>query len=116
MASHVASGDALIARAEATRQPFDPEVTLFADDSAASTEARRLLDAASQEYRLLRAEGPRMPTAVFGLAAYEGIAGVRELLRELQLLDDAVQSAYARHQPGRAQGAASEHATASGRQ
>lgn len=115
MASDPALGDVLVARAEATREPFDPEITLFLDASVASAEARCLLDAAGEEYRLLQAESQRLPTAVFGLATYEGIAGIHELLRDLQSLDDAVRSAYARHQPGRAHGAAPEHATASGR-
>jgi len=92
-----ASGDELVLLAERSRQPFDPEVTLFADETPESQEAQRLPESAGEEFRTLRATGDRIPSAVFALAAFDGVTGVRELIRELGSFDQAVATAYDRH-------------------
>jgi hypothetical protein len=79
--------DQLVALAEEGRQPFDPEVALFVDDSEESQEARRLLDRAGEPYRLLIGNGTDIPAAVFGGVVAERLAGVRGLLRAIASFD-----------------------------
>ncbi|GEM_PF-4027068 len=82
--------DVLIERAEASRQPLDPEVTLFADDSPPSLEARRLLDDAGVRFRTLPATGPSIPAVVFGGVEFDRLSGVQELIQGLAAFDTAL--------------------------
>lgn len=79
--------DDLVALAEGSRRPFDPELALFIDDSPASQQARELLEDAGEEFRTLRLTGPRIPAAVFGGIVAERLSGVEALLRGLRAFD-----------------------------
>jgi len=82
--------DTLIERAEASREPLDPEVTLFADDSPPSMDARRLLEGAGVRFRTLSATGPNIPAVVFGGIEFDRLPGVRELIQSLAAFDTAL--------------------------
>lgn len=89
--------DELIRRANQDRQPFEPEVTLFLNDSAESQKARMLLECSGEKFRAVQANGPRIPAAVFGRASYDGLSGIHELVDELAAFRRAVHEAYDRH-------------------
>lgn len=93
----------VITEAERTRQPFDPEVTLFLDYSSESLEARRMFAVANEAVRVVVRTGEGGPIAVFAFSAYEGLPAISELVQELQSLRQATIAAYDRHvrcQPG----------------
>jgi len=72
-----------VRRAEESREPFDAELVLFVDESEESRQAREALLDAGEEFRTIRASGPRIPAAVFGGVVAERLAGIRGLLQAL---------------------------------
>ena len=103
MAAGASLSEALITEAERTRQPFDPEVTLFLDNSPESSEAGRMFAVTDEGVRVVSEPHVRVPTAVFAFSVYEGLPAIAELVQELQSLRQATIAAYDRHvrrQPG----------------
>ena len=89
--------DQLIRQAEAGRQPFEPEVTLFVDESAESKQAYSLLEGSKDPFRTIFSNDPRTPVAVFGHSLYLHLSGIEALVNELRSFDADVRSAYQRH-------------------
>ncbi|GEM_PF-6619419 len=83
----------LIAVAEESREPFDPEVVLFVDESEESQEARRMLDRAGERYRTLAGSGPDIPAAVCGGIVFSEPTGLEDLLAGLAAFDTAADAA-----------------------
>ena len=106
VAARAESAEDLIAAAERTRRPFDPEVTLFLADSPESNIARQMFAAVAEDVRVISSPEARMPTAVFAFSAYEGLPAIAELIEELQSLRRATIAAYERHVRHRARASA----------
>ena len=84
--------DELMNRAEETRHPFDPELTLFVDESPRSHRAEELLRAAGQQFRVLPATGRHIPALVFGGVVVEHLEGIQRAMTALSIFDDRLRA------------------------
>lgn len=91
--------DALIRRAEESRQPFEPEVALFLDGSAESEQVRQMMEAAMIPFRTFTDAGPDIPAAVFGGMCFIGQANIGELVRTLKAIEVVLISNLQRTMP-----------------
>jgi hypothetical protein len=85
-----AAVDDLVAIAEYSRQPFEPELTLFVDESPDSQQAQAVLQASGQRFRILRASGSGIPALVFAGVVAERLSGVKRAARALAAFDAAL--------------------------
>jgi hypothetical protein len=85
-----AAVDDLVAIAENSRQPFEPELTLFVDESPDSQQAQAVLQASGQRFRILRASGSGIPALVFAGVVAERLSGVKRAARALAAFDAAL--------------------------
>lgn len=93
--------DALIRRAEESRQPFEPEVALFLDNATESEQARQMMEAAQIPFRTLPATGPDIPAAAFGDMLFVGTSGTETLIDGLKKFESALLAAVKRTMPER---------------
>lgn len=85
-----ATAEELVSIAENSRQPFEPELALFVDESLDSKQAQEVLRTGGQRFRILQASGPAIPALVFGGIVAERLTGVERAVRALAAFDAAL--------------------------